>query len=270
MVDTAYGRGQKVKENVIAYSWGKGYLQDEQIYNKEKSLTFYNLKNDTSFDLRFSIEAVGLDIREKVSQQVTECFRMVQPSIHHILEIKDSTKVDDIDASRKILIIVLESIRWNAQMASSILIVGNENRTAMQMKDGKCGVVALNGFQHGKCYWEIKIESISNGMYVGVSLQDGNVELGHNNGRFWGIECFSGYIVHNNNRQEYTKPFHLHDTIGVLLDGERGSLSFYRNKIHLGKAFTNLPNQMFYPMAQMNRMGSRISILPNRIIPENQ
>lgn len=56
----------------------------------------------------------------------------------------------------------------------------------------------------------------------------------------WGLS-YKGYIWHNGKSRKYTEPFYDTNTvIGILLDLSAGTLSFYRNGVNLGDAFTGL------------------------------
>jgi SPRY domain-containing SOCS box protein 3 len=58
--------------------------------------------------------------------------------------------------------------------------------------------------------------------------------LGKDN-QSWGLSS-NGEIWHNGKSREYCKPFEISQTtrIGILFDGDAGTLSFYKNGKHLG------------------------------------
>lgn len=59
-------------------------------------------------------------------------------------------------------------------------------------------------------------------------------------GESWGLS-YKGFIWHNGRSQKYTEPFYERNTvIGVLLDLSAGTLTFFRNGVNLGVAFTGL------------------------------
>ena len=59
-------------------------------------------------------------------------------------------------------------------------------------------------------------------------------------GESWGLS-YKGSLWHNGKSREYTEAFYDKSTvIGVLLDLNSGTLSFYRNGISLGVAFSGL------------------------------
>lgn len=67
----------------------------------------------------------------------------------------------------------------------------------------------------------------------------------------WGLS-HKGLIWHNGQWQSYTKPFRENEStsIGLLFDAVRGTLTYYKDGISLGVAFTGL-NQIkrkLYPM----------------------
>ncbi|XP_052009194.1 SPRY domain-containing SOCS box protein 3 isoform X3 [Xyrauchen texanus] len=66
----------------------------------------------------------------------------------------------------------------------------------------------------------------------------------------WGLS-YKGFIWHNGRSEKYTEPFYERNTvIGVLLDLSAGTLTFYRNGVNLGVAFTSLEqvNKALFPL----------------------
>lgn len=56
----------------------------------------------------------------------------------------------------------------------------------------------------------------------------------------WGLS-YKGFIWHNGRSRKYSEPFYERNTvIGVLLDLSAGTLTFFRNGVNLGVAFSGL------------------------------
>ena len=67
----------------------------------------------------------------------------------------------------------------------------------------------------------------------------------------WGLS-HKGILWHNGQWKPYTKPFRENEstTIGMLYDGNLGTLSYYKDGVYLGVAFSGLNklHEELYPM----------------------
>lgn len=67
----------------------------------------------------------------------------------------------------------------------------------------------------------------------------------------WGLS-HKGILWHNGQWKSYTKPFRENEstTIGMLYDGNLGTLSYYKDGVYLGVAFSGLNklHEELYPM----------------------
>ncbi|XP_057187688.1 SPRY domain-containing SOCS box protein 3 isoform X2 [Triplophysa rosa] len=115
---------------------------------------------------------------------------------------------------------------------------------------GTAGVRGTKGFTHGEHYWEIEFLEPPYGCSVMVGVGTQNALLHTGDKRFinligmdsesWGLS-YKGFIWHNGRSRKYTEPFYDKNTvIGILLDLSAGTLTFYRNGVNLGVAFTGL------------------------------
>lgn len=101
------------------------------------------------------------------------------------------------------------------------------------------------GVSSGKWYWEVTLTTISGSNYVMVGI-DNPSRIGTANG-FCG-DATSGYAYYNNNGQKYNAntgtvygaAFTQGDLIGVALDMDSGTLTFYKNNTSQGTAFTGI------------------------------
>ncbi|RHY35526.1 hypothetical protein DYB32_000020 [Aphanomyces invadans] len=96
---------------------------------------------------------------------------------------------------------------------------------------------------YGVYHWEIQISSLTatDGIRVGVCIEGVNPTLLLGEDRFgWGL-CASGKVYHSSTAQRYASVgFVQGDRVGIELNMYKGTLGYYRNRIHLGDAFTNL------------------------------
>lgn len=83
----------------------------------------------------------------------------------------------------------------------------------------------------------------------------------------WGFRTSYKYSVYHGNGY-YGEPFGRGDVIGVLLDMDVGSVTYFKNGKNLGVCFTGLPrNQKLYPAVgwragQMRLADSDVSMVP--------
>lgn len=106
-----------------------------------------------------------------------------------------------------------------------------------------------------KFYFEIKINLIRGGIFIGIVNQKFNFkncnlpskEIGDFVGS-WAMDSYSGSIGTEGKWKSYGKKLKKGDLIGVLLDLEQQTLSFTLNNQNLGVAFTNLvPEDIYFP-----------------------
>jgi hypothetical protein len=107
------------------------------------------------------------------------------------------------------------------------------------------------GVYTGRWYWEITPisgASGSGGMGVGIGNQDcaptGAGAMGVT-ANAWGY-YYSGNKYNNNSSSSYGSSYTNGDIIGVALDANIGSLSFYKNGIYQGVAYSGLSNTNTY------------------------
>ncbi|KTF81312.1 hypothetical protein cypCar_00021065, partial [Cyprinus carpio] len=125
---------------------------------------------------------------------------------------------------------------------------------------GTAGVRGTKGFTRGEHYWEIEFLEPPYGCSVMVGVGTQNALLHKGDQKFvnligidsesWGLS-YKGFIWHNGRSQKYTEPFYERNTvIGVLLDLNTGTLTFFRNGVNLGVAFTGLEqaSKALYPL----------------------
>ncbi|XP_059165709.1 SPRY domain-containing SOCS box protein 3-like isoform X2 [Physella acuta] len=125
---------------------------------------------------------------------------------------------------------------------------------------GTVGVRGTKGFSDGEHYWEIVFLEPPRGTSVMVGVGTCRALLRSNLYQYinligqdeesWGLS-YKGCIWHNGISKRYCDPFFDSSTvIGVLLDMYKGTLTFYKNGISLGEAFTglNAVQKPLYPL----------------------
>lgn len=110
---------------------------------------------------------------------------------------------------------------------------------------GTAAVRGNKGFTHGKHYWEVKLSSVyGTSVMVGVCTKEAALEtknyefvnlLGKDD-ESWGLS-YKGTVWHSGQSWQYCEPFYDSTVIGILLDMDEGTLTFYKNGKSLGIAF---------------------------------
>ncbi|XP_053552469.1 SPRY domain-containing SOCS box protein 3 [Bombina bombina] len=137
---------------------------------------------------------------------------------------------------------------------------------------GTAGVRGDRGFVYGEHYWEIEFLEPPAGMSVMVGVGTSKAALHAGKFRYidllgmdsesWGLS-YKGTVWHGGHSQRYTEPFYSQGTvIGVHLNLEEGTLSFYRDGKSLGVAFTGLHKVQspLYPMVSSTSPGTELEL----------
>ena len=117
------------------------------------------------------------------------------------------------------------------------------------------------GFSTGSHYWEIDIiSSVSSYLFIGIAKTGVDLEgfLG-GDAHGWGY-IGDGGIYHGRTKvKNYGSGYSAGDKIGVLLDCDAGSVSFYKNGRGMGVALENL-HGLFYPAISLYAKGQVVRI----------
>lgn len=115
---------------------------------------------------------------------------------------------------------------------------------------GTVAVRGSKGFCKGEHYWEVIFlePPYGSSMMVGVGTEDAALQsktcqytnLVGQDSESWGLS-YKGTIWHAGQSRKFCEPFYAQDTvIGVHLDLTQGNLTFYKDGVCLGTAFTGL------------------------------
>lgn len=138
----------------------------------------------------------------------------------------------------------------------------------------------------GKHYWEIKFHRTSMGAtgslgacyYVGVVVDDGSIDYDQSLGesatnwaKAWVIHdnnAGSGEVKHNGSSKPYKFSYSNNDRVGVLVDRDAKTISFFKNGKYGGIAFKKLPDSaVMYPAITIYNSDCSAEILTGMPIP---
>lgn len=121
------------------------------------------------------------------------------------------------------------------------------------------GERAINTHPPSRFYWEIRVSDrlFGTSMMFGIATRncsvhaDSFVNLIGSDSNGWGLS-HKGILWHDSLWSKYTKPFkeNTATTIGMLYDGHKGTLTYFKDGVNLGIAFKDLnkiPDKL-YPM----------------------
>jgi len=136
---------------------------------------------------------------------------------------------------------------WNPLQQGVTATYSNGNLTAAQTDPR--GVLSTIGVSSGKWYWEIINDNGGGNLMVGVA----NITVGRGTLGIWygtaGGYCYfslNGQKWNNSVGTAYGASYTNGDIIGVALDLDGGTLTFYKNGVSQGTAFTGLNNGNTY------------------------
>lgn len=127
----------------------------------------------------------------------------------------------------------------------SAVTLSNGNLTATFAVSSNIMVRAVQSKSVGKFYWEVTAGAIPN-VIVGIAKSGATLNnyLGQDaNG--WGYYGFNGNMTNNAVSSAYGATYTTGDVIGVALDCDNGTLTFYKNGVSQGQAFSSLSGTFF-------------------------
>ena len=106
------------------------------------------------------------------------------------------------------------------------------------------------GVTSGKWYWEV-VKTTANYSMIGIGTTDmpvaGNTHPG-NDAYSWAYYSDTGNKLNNNTSVSYGATYASGDVVGVAFDADAGSLTFYKNGVSQGVAYTGLTSGPYFPV----------------------
>lgn len=149
---------------------------------------------------------------------------------------------------------------WNASDKGANVTLTNNNLTASI--NGSSGILvrATLGKSSGKWYWEIKASTAA---LVGVSKSTQPFDnFTGETSNSWGYHGVNGAKYNGGGGLAYGEATYTNtDTIGIALDMDDLTITFYKNGVSLGVAFSNLNGTVF--PASSNNAVNGVTVIAN-------
>jgi hypothetical protein len=125
------------------------------------------------------------------------------------------------------------------------IVLSNGNLNAVTPSDAITSVRGTIGVSSGKWYWEVTPTVDGSTAMIGVGLISANLNsYAGVNASSWGYYA-DGNKYFQNISSSYGSAYGNGDVIGVALDVDSGALTFYKNGVSQGQAFTGLSGTLF-------------------------
>ncbi|XP_013793966.1 SPRY domain-containing SOCS box protein 3-like [Limulus polyphemus] len=142
---------------------------------------------------------------------------------------------------------------WNRKDKShEVRLCGVWLRTAQfhpNWSNGTAGVRGSRVLNSGKYYWEVNVSEriFGTSMMFGIGTKkarlhvDAFINMLGEDDQGWGLS-HKGILWHNGEWRKFTKPFRENEatTVGLLFDGPQGTLTYFKDGVCLGVAFSGL------------------------------
>ena len=144
-----------------------------------------------------------------------------------------------------------------AKGASASLANGNLDYSVPSASNDPC-VTSTIGMSSGKWYAEFTVVSSSE-VVVGISNTPTSLGLYVGaNPTSWGYYGTNGNKVNSASSVAYGASFTTNDVIGVAFDADVGTLTFYKNGVSQGTAYSGLPANTYYFATGNNNTGAGV------------
>jgi len=133
----------------------------------------------------------------------------------------------------------LKHITWNPNDKGSLVVLSNNNMTASTTASNS-SVRATDGVVEGKWYWENTVNA-NNGAHIGIMSERLSTSV-NNISSVDAMFYISSGVKYNGTSSSYGESYTTNDVIGVGLDLDIGTITFYKNGVSQGVAYTTVKN----------------------------
>jgi len=139
---------------------------------------------------------------------------------------------------------------WNEALPYTNVTLSNGNLNVAGSANYRTSVATI-GMISGKWYWEITVNgSIPYDFHVGIGTINFSVYIGTwaaSTSEGWSYTLQAGLKYHNNSGATYGQSAGAGDVIGVAFDADAGTLTFYKNGVSQGQAYSSLTTGPYFP-----------------------
>ena len=246
----------KDKEKVKDEEKEKDKDKDKEI-EKDKNKDENNLEDKSDEEI----------ITAQTQYRIFSCHKQI-----HELNPTRNLIENDVQDNEILLYLPVKQLSFSEYAKGFSIIVSQEGKIASKINTDEHQYVYGNmGYSFGKHYFEVNLltEPIAKSVIVGLATKKNQKDIFS-----YEANSFYGYILSDmqkisivNEKQEkkdYNKtPVAINDIIGVLFEFKKEGLeiSFYKNKICLGVAFSKIYcDKLFFPVVKLGIAGSKVQI----------
>jgi hypothetical protein len=141
-------------------------------------------------------------------------------------------------------------------LSSASSTLSNGNLDFSNSNSSNKGGYGTIGMQSGKYYFEATMPSSGTNCQVGIVTQDGISSSNYvgSNANGWAYDA-NGTKYNNGSNSSYGATYTNNDVIGVAFDADNGTLTFYKNGVSQGTAFTGLTSGPYLPAVSTYNSG---------------
>ena len=135
----------------------------------------------------------------------------------------------------------------NPLYAYSSLTLSGANLNIASSANYRSGMASF-GVSSGKWYWEYVVTAVGNDTILGISSNPSVTIASYpgNDALSWGYEAQVGNKYNNGSFSAYGATYTTNDVIGIAFDADAGSLTFYKNGVSQGVAYSGLASGIYY------------------------
>jgi hypothetical protein len=208
-------------------------------------------------------------LNAKSQYRIFSCIR----SIHELNSIR-SLYENEIQDGELLLYLPIQELSFSQYIKGSSVLISQKNKIASKVNtDLPQYALGDEYYSFGKHYFEINLLTlpIDTSIIIGIATKKNQRDkYSYDVNSFYGIIASDMYLIWMEKGKQYKKEmnknkkdsFTINDIVGVLLEFKKEGLqvTFYKNKIFLGVAYSKIPENYFYPAVSLGIAGSKVQI----------